>query len=488
MMNANYELVIGLEVHVELRTESKLFCACSTRFGAAPNSCCCPVCMGLPGALPTWNRAAVELAVKAGLSLGCRIREVSYAARKQYFYPDLPKGYQISQGESPLCEDGSVTIFSPLLGAEREIGIERIHIEEDAGKLIHKGDHTLIDGNRAGIALIEIVSRPELHSAKEASTYLRALREILVSVGVSDCKMQEGSMRCDVNLSVRKRGERTLGTRTEIKNLNSFSFVEKAIAHESARQIALLAAGEQVEMQTRRYDERSDTTVLMRKKESVDDYRFLEEPDLAPLCFSASAVEALRRALPELPRARRARLEKQYGISQKDALVLTADNALADYFEDAAGRTKHIRSLLGLLLTDLLRYCTGEEFVSPVPAERLAALATLLGEGSINSSTAKNLLSRLTEEDFCPMETVEREGLGQIRDVARLRQCVTEVLLEQPRAVEDYHRGKIAALQALLGRVMSKTKGRADPELSETLLREALAADRTEKEEHNVPI
>ncbi|MBR2925969.1 MAG: Asp-tRNA(Asn)/Glu-tRNA(Gln) amidotransferase subunit GatB [Clostridia bacterium] len=467
-----YELVVGLEVHVELKTKTKLFCACSTEFGLPPNTACCPVCQGLPGALPTWNREAIRLAVKAGLALGCRIRRVSTAARKQYFYPDLPKGYQISQGDLPLCEDGSLTV--DVEGVEKTVGIARIHVEEDAGKLMHVGDKTFIDGNRCGTPLIEIVSLPVLHSGGEASAYLRALREILVACGISDCKMQEGSMRCDVNLSVRKEGDDSLGTRTEIKNINSFSFVEKAIAYEASRQIGLLERGECVLSQTRRYDEKTGETVLMRTKERADDYRFIEEADLPPIRLADAQIDAIGQEIGELPRARRRRLSEQFGISSEDAAILTSDPSLTAYFEEAAEKTSYPKLLSGLVLSELLRYCEGEEFSSPISAERMAELASLMGDGVITSSVAKKLILRLLDVDFSPGEIVEREALGQIRDEELLSGYVQEAIAEMPRAVEDYQAGKAAALQSLIGKVMAKTKGRAAPELTRQLLEESL--------------
>ncbi len=477
----NYETVIGLEVHAELKTASKLFCACSTAFGAPPNTQCCPVCMGLPGALPTWNRRAIELAVQAGILLGCRIEEVSHAARKQYFYPDLPKAYQISQGDFPLCRDGSLTVETEA--GKRRVGIIRIHVEEDAGKLIHQGDKTLIDGNRCGIPLIEIVSAPDLRSATEASAYLKKLKELLVAAEISDCKMQEGSLRCDVNLSVRPMGTEEMGVRTEIKNINSFSFVEKTITYEAQRQIDALERGEPIFPQTRRYDEKSGKTVLMRIKESADDYRFLEEPDLPPLYVSKETVERLRAALPELPEEKRERLTKEFGISPEDAAILASDTALANYFEKAAALTAYPKHLAGLLLSDLMRYCQSDPFVSPVSAERLGELSTLFGDRTVNSATAKKLLVRLTKSDFSPREAVEKEGLSQIRDEGLLLSHVQAVLSENPQAVEDYQNGKKAALQALLGRLMANTGGRAEPVLAQTLLIQALGGQDTKKRE-----
>ena len=471
-MDTVYEAVIGLEVHAELRTATKIFCACPTDFGAPPNTQCCPICLGMPGVMPTLNRRAVELAVRAGLALGCEISEVSRTDRKQYFYPDLPKAYQISQDGTPLCKNGSLTL--KVDGKERRIGITRIHIEEDAGKLIHRGDETLVDCNRCGVPLIEIVSAPDLRSAAEASAYLRTLRGILLACGVSDCRMQEGSLRCDVNLSLRVRGSEKMGVRTEIKNLNSFAFAEKAIAYEIGRQTAALERGETLRSETRRYDVPSGETRTMRVKERSIDYRFLPEPDLLPIRVDRQTVERIRAELPELPAARAARLRETYSIAEADAEILVGEPLLADFYERAAGRTHYPTHLVHLILSDLLRACTWDPFFSPVRAERMAELAELLGEGVINSATAKKLLSRLLKSDFDPREAVVSEGLAQITDRALLAETVSAVLETNPRAVRDYLGGKTAALRALQGQAMAKTAGRADPLLLESLLLEAL--------------
>lgn len=468
-----YETVIGLEVHAALMTDTKIFCSCSTAFGAPPNTQCCPICMGLPGAMPSLNRRAIELAVRAGLALGCSIRTQSRMDRKQYVYPDLPKAYQVSQEDLPLCFGGSLTI--PTSNGERRIGIVRIHVEEDAGKLIHEGDKTLVDCNRCGVPLIEIVSAPELRSPAEASAYLRKLRSILLTCGISDCRMQEGSLRCDVNVSLRPIGSGSMGVRTEIKNLNSFAFVEKAIAYEIERQSRALSTGDPLYSETRRFDVASGKTQPMRTKELAVDYRFLPEPDLPPIWIREEEIARIRRALPELPDARVARLVQTYGLTAYDADVLVSDPSLCDFFELGATHTAYPKTLVNLLLSDLLRHCTGDPFSSPVSAQRMAALAQLLGEGVINSSMAKKLLLRLLERDFDPRETVECENLGQIRDRDRILELVLRVLAEQPRAVSDYQNGKTAALRALQGKAMAASNGRADPLLLEAILLEQLS-------------
>ena len=473
MSMRDYEMIIGLEVHVELKTDSKIFCSCPTTFGAPPNTQCCPICMGLPGAMPRLNRRAVELAVVASLAVEAEICPICRMDRKNYFYPDLPKAYQISQADFPISQNGRIDVCAN--GEARTVRIERIHIEEDAGKLIHGESGTRVDANRCGVPLIEIVSAPDMRSAEEASAYLRTLREILVACGVSDCKMQEGAFRCDVNLSLRKKGSETLGVRTETKNINSFSFVEKAIRYEAKRQAELLDRGERIRRETRRFDATSGETHLMRVKETEADYRFFPEPDLPPFCISKEEIERLRMGIPELPAARAARFCREYDLPMQDAQVLTSDAALALYFEKAATRSAYPRLLSNMIRTELLRLQNGTDgFSVPVSAERLASLCQLVGEGRINSSTAKKLLLRLTKEDFDPVETVALEGLEQISDRGRLHTLVLSVIEEKPRAVEDYLNGRSAALRALEGTAMAKTGGRAEPVLLEKIFLEEL--------------
>ncbi len=479
MRTSDFQAVIGLEVHVELKTATKIFCSCPTGFGAAPNTQCCPTCMGLPGAMPMLNREVVKQAVRAGLALGCKISTHSHADRKQYFYPDLPKAYQISQDAIPLCSDGGVEIKTE--DGLRRIGIRRIHIEEDAGKLIHTGDRTLIDCNRCGVPLIEIVTAPEMHSPSEAGACLRALRDILVACGISDCKMHEGSMRCDVNVSLARQGEaHEGGVRSEIKNINSFAFAEKAIAYEIQRQSELLCRGEALQSETRRYDAARGVTQLMRVKESAVDYRYLVEPDLLAIHLSDAEIEALRDTLPELPGDRAARYIQTYGISASDAAILSSDSALSAYFEEAVAACRYPVLLTNLLITELLRESGEEDFCSTVASASLATLADLFGEGTINSTTTKKLLARLMVGNFDLRAAVKTEGLEQLRDPQALAGIIEAVLAENPQAVADYLRGKCAASRALLGRAMKKTEGRADPILLERLLAEALERARKE--------
>ena len=460
----DYEMVIGLEVHVELKTNSKIFCGCPTAFAAAPNTQCCPVCMGLPGSLPVLNRKVVELAVRAGLATNCEIARFSRLDRKHYFYPDLPKAYQISQFDLPLCAHGYVQI------GEKRVGITRIHIEEDAGKLTHTpSGETLIDFNRCGVPLIEIVSEPDMRSAQEAREYLASLRAILVAAGVSDCRMEEGSMRCDVNLSVRFPGQE-LGVRTEIKNLNSFANVVRAIEAEYARQAAVLRAGGNVEQETRRFDPESGQTLSMRRKENADDYRYFPDPDLPPVALSSEWIDHQRASLRELPDARRQRLTGAFGLNGREAGALAAAPALCDCFEAAWNLTGAREALKSLVVS---RLAHDPEDVSPAP-EALAALAEMLAAGTLGAGGAAKALAAHLETGESAQSAAERLNLAQISDRETLIPLVEAVLAENGALVTSFRAGRVNALKGLMGAVMAKTQGRANPQATEALLRERM--------------
>lgn len=475
MQPAAYEMVIGLEVHVELKTETKIFCGCKTAFDAPPNTQVCPVCMGLPGALPVLNREVVRYAAMAGLATNCRIANDAVFDRKNYFYPDLPKAYQISQYDHPLCEGGYLDIETEA--GEKRIGITRIHIEEDAGKLLHDGDATRIDLNRCGVPLIELVTEPDLRSAEEARAFLQKLRAILLAIDVSDCRMNEGSMRCDVNLSVRRAGDAALGTRTEIKNLNSFSYAAKAIDEEFRRQVAAVTAGEAIVQETRRFDPATGRTSSMRSKENADDYRYFPDPDLPPIHLTDEEIDAIARGLPELPDARKARYREAYGLSAYEAGTLVASRALSDAFEAAAPQCQAPQRLWSLLMGDVSRLMPDEDTV-PFTAESLAALSDLVTEGTIHLGAAKRVLEAMLDGDETPAGIVERLGLAQVSDVATLSAAIDRALIQSAKLVDTYLGGKENALQALMGRVMAETGGRANPALALDLLRQKLSEKR----------
>lgn len=471
-MKPDYEMVIGLEVHAELKTETKIFCSCSTAFGAAPNTQCCPVCMGMPGTLPVLNEKVVEYAVKAGLATHCRIAPFSKEDRKNYFYPDLPKAYQISQYDLPLCSQGYLEIEC---GGKKRIGITRIHIEEDAGKLVHQPDGgTLCDYNRCGVPLIEIVSEPDLRSAAEVDAYLKKLRSILVYTGVSDGKMQEGSLRCDVNLSVRKKGAAEFGTRTEMKNLNSFQFIGKAIAYEFRRQVEALEAGESIVQETRRFDEKTGKTYSMRSKEDADDYRYFPDPDLVPIELSEEYVEQVKNTIPRLPDERKAAYMEQYGLKAADAENLVSEREIADAFEAAAKQTKDARILAHLILSEGFRLLGAGETQIPIAPEHLAKLADLLAEGRINNATGKKLFAQLWERDGDPAALAEEQNLWQISDERVLRPLAESVLAKNPKTVESYRSGKVQAMQALIGQTMGAAGGQGNPAVIRRIVEELL--------------
>jgi len=475
-----WEAVIGLEVHVQLRTERKLFCGNRVVFGDEPNTHVCPVCLGLPGALPTTNPQAVELAVRTALALGCTVHLRSVWARKNYFYPDLPKGYQITQFEEPLATDGLVA-FDDADGAEGTVRIRRAHMEEDAGKSIHDRvpGSTAVDLNRAGTPLVEIVTEPDLRSASGARAFLGSLKQMLEYVDVSDCNMEEGSLRVDANVSVRPRGEQVLGAKTEIKNVNSFSGVEKAVEIEIERQIALLESGGRVEQETLLWDDHRGRLRSMRSKEDSHDYRYFPDPDLPTLVIEESAVEAARAALPELPRARRERFASAYGLSAYDAGVLTQAAATADYFEavaEVAGDAKTAANWVMGPAQALMNERKEDAAHFAVSASALGELVRLVADGTVSDSAAKKVLSTVAEEGGSPSEIVEAQGLTQVRDDDQLAGWVSEVVQEHTDEVGRYREGEKRLLGFLMGQVMKRSGGKADPRRVNELLREALGS------------
>lgn len=467
-----YEMVIGLEVHVELKTKTKIFCSCATSFGAEPNTQCCPVCLGMPGTLPVLNQEVVHFAVLAGLATGCQIACYSKQDRKNYFYPDLPKAYQISQYDLPLCLGGRLTIETTQ--GEKTIGITRIHIEEDAGKLIHDPEHgTLVDCNRCGVPLIEIVSEPDIRTPQEAVAYLRKLRAVIAYTGVSDCRMNEGSLRCDVNLSVHKPGE-PFGTRTEMKNLNSFQSVQRAIEEEYRRQVEAVRKGEAIVQETRRFDQASGKTTAMRRKENANDYRYFPDPDLPPIVLADELREKWAGELPVLPDARKAAYMRAYGLTSYAAEQLVSEKALADYFEETAGQTAAVRTLANLMLTEVFRLLEGEGAAIRIAPSHLARVATLTEEGTINSGAAKKVIAALWTQDEEPDAYILRNGLKQISDEAILNGYVRQALAEHPDMVAGYRRGKATLKKALMGAAMGLSGGMANPVLLQALMDRAL--------------
>lgn len=471
-MMQDYEMVIGLEVHVELKTETKIFCGCSTKFGAPPNTQCCPVCTGMPGSLPVLNGKVVEYAVMAGLATNCEIATYSKQDRKNYFYPDLPKAYQISQYDLPLCSHGYLDIETEA--GKKRIGITRIHIEEDAGKLTHvEGHGTLIDCNRCGVPLIEIVSEPDLRSAEETKAYLQKLRAIILYTGVSDCKMNEGSFRCDVNLSIRKKGSDQLGTRTEMKNLNSFQSVVKAIEYEFARQVSVLDEGGEVIQETRRFDMNTGKTASMRSKENADDYRYFPDPDLVPIVVSDTFRKELEDRIPVLPDQRKQQYQDKYGLTSLTAEALVTRKDIADYFEAVVSDTKYPLLAANLVTGEVARLCPEDQTV-PVDPKHLAVLADLLGEGKVNGGTCKKVIGQLFQEDQDPVALIEAQGLQQISDKSILLPMAQEVLAQSQKVVSDYHKGNKNAFHALVGQMMKRTQGKGNPQIISQVLMELL--------------
>jgi len=476
-MNGELEPVIGLEVHVQLKTATKLFCGCATGFGAEPNSNVCPVCLGLPGALPVLNRLAVELAARAAFGLQCTVHETSIFARKNYFYPDLPKGYQITQFDRPIATEGELT--APEADEERPVRIRRIHLEDDAGKSLHDRlpGRTAVDLNRAGTPLIEIVTEPDLHSPAQARVFLTRLKQILQYLDVSDCDMEKGSLRVDANVSVRNRGVLELGPKTELKNMNSFANVERALNFEIARQIALVERGERVVNETLLWDEVRGEARPMRSKEESHDYRYFPDPDLPPLVITLPTLERIRASVPELPRARAQRFVRDYAIPAYDAEVLTADRAIADYFEAVALQAGDAKAASNWIMTDVLgvlndRGWSITEF--PVSASALAQLINLVRDGVISHGTGRTVLGKMLQTGRSASEIVEAEGLAQVSDVAQLETWVRDVLELHQAEVERVRAGDQKVFGFLMGQVMKRSQGKADPRRATAILREQL--------------
>ena len=478
---ARYEPVIGLEVHAQLLTRTKLFCACANRFGDPPNTNVCPVCLGLPGALPVLSREAVTLAMRAALATRCTVQDESIWARKNYFYPDLPKGYQISQYEKPLALEGWIDIPARE-GEPRRVRLQRIHMEEDAGKLLHEGfawsgERSGVDFNRSGVPLIEMVTHPDLHSPEDAFEYLTALKAVLLYAEASDCNMEEGSLRCDANVSVRLRGAQALGTRAEIKNLNSFRHVARAVEHEIARQVAVIESGGEVVQETRLWDADRGETAPMRSKEEAHDYRYFPEPDLPVLRVTPEWCEEVRRSLPELPAEKRERFAAEYGLPVYDAGVLTQSRPVADYYEATARKSGNAKAASNWVMNDVLRMLNedgieiGDCRVTP---ESLAALVGLIEKGTISGRIAKDVFEKMWTSGEAPGSIVEREGLVQMSDEGALQAAVSEVVAASPEQVAAYRGGKKAAIGWFVGQVMKKTGGKANPRVVNDLLRKAL--------------
>jgi len=473
-----YEAVIGLEVHAQLLTETKIFCNCSTKFGAAPNSHTCPICLGMPGVLPVMNRKVVEYTIKMALATHCRINRENRFARKNYFYPDLPKGYQISQYAHPLAEDGYVDLETK--GEKKRIGITRIHMEEDAGKLVHDENNpsSYVDLNRAGVPLIEIVSEPDIRSEEEAGAYLRRLHEILVYLEICDGNMEEGSFRCDANVSLRPKGEKAFGIRAELKNMNSFRNVQRALEYEIKRQQYILEGGGEVVQETRLWDDSQGVTHSMRGKEEAHDYRYFPDPDLIPIEISNEWIEKVRETLPELPLEKRERFVREYNIPPYDAGVLTASRDLADYYEETVRLSGKPKIASNWVMGDVLGHLNEEKIdvtASPVKPETLAEMINLIEDGTISGKIAKEVFEDMYKSGRSPKEIIEEKGLVQITDESMLQEAVKEILKANPSQVEQYKGGKEKLFGYFVGQVMKVTRGKANPKLVNELLKKELA-------------
>jgi aspartyl-tRNA(Asn)/glutamyl-tRNA(Gln) amidotransferase subunit B len=472
-----YETVIGLEVHAQLLTRSKAFCPCSTGYGAPPNTHVCPVCLGLPGALPVLNGEVVRLAVRTALALSCSIRETSRFARKNYFYPDLPKGYQISQFDEPFSGRGHLDI--EIDGATKRAGITRVHIEEDAGKNLHGGETSVIDLNRSGVPLVEIVGEPDLRSAAEAAEYLRTLRDVLVFIGVNDGNLEEGSFRCDANVSIRPVGATALGTRVELKNINSFRFVEKAIVSEAARQAAVLDGGGRIVQETRGWREADGTTFSLRSKEEAQDYRYFADPDLPPLVIGDTLVDQVRATMPELPRAKRDRFVRELGVAPATARVLTGHPRVAGFFEEAATLHGNATMVANFIASEVLRdvHTHGTQATIPVTPKQIASLLRLVAAGSISGKQAKEVYAKIAGTEQAPELVVAELGLSQVSDVEALEAICKRIIAQSPRQVEQLRAGKTALMGYFVGQVMKETTGSANPQLVNQVMRHLLGLE-----------
>lgn len=477
MSRDDYEVVIGLEVHAELSTKTKIFCSCPTEFGAAPNTHTCPICMAMPGTLPVLNEKVVEYAVKAGLATNCNIARKSKNDRKNYYYPDLPKSYQISQFDKPLCEHGYVEIDTK--NGKKKIRIARIHIEEDAGKLNHDefGGGSLVDLNRAGVPLIETVSEPDMSSSEEVEAYLRKLKSIFEYIEVSDCKMQEGSLRADVNVSVRKKGETKLGTRTEMKNMNSFRSIVRAIEYEVDRQIDVIEEGGIIEQETLRWDDVSGKTFSMRDKEDAQDYRYFPDPDLVAIKLSEEYIENIKNSLPELPESRKQRYLEEYKLSEKDANLITSSKYLSDLFENSIKVCNNPKAVNNWIISDISRILNETEMDPieiPFDSEQLGKLIILIDKGTISSSIGKKVLTELFENPRDPEIIIKEKGWIQISDEGAIKEVVLKILEANPQSIVDYKGGKDKALGFLVGQAMKETKGKANPQMLNKMFLEEL--------------
>lgn len=471
----SFETVIGLEIHAELNTKSKIFCSCSTKFGSKPNENTCPICLGLPGTLPVLNEEVVALAVKAGTALNCKINKLNKMDRKNYFYPDLPKAYQTSQYDLPICKDGYVEF--EVDGALKHIRLNRIHIEEDAGKLIHLEDEpvSLIDYNRVGVPLIEIVSEPDMRSVEEAVTFLRTLKSILEYAEISDCRMEQGSLRCDANISLRRIGQETLNTKVELKNINSFKELQKALEKEEKRQRELYTFGEgyKIKQETRRWDSGKGRTVSMRSKEDAHDYRYFPEPDLVPIIITEAQIQSIKDTLPELPSAKKERFINQYGLSEYEVNIIVDDKALSDYYEAVVKSGSNPKAASNWVLGDVLRLLKEKDLEAsdiPVKPETLYDVISLIEKGRISTTAGKEVFEEMWSTGKSAVQVVEEKGLSQISDNSELERIISQILEENPQSVKDFAGGKTQSAGFLMGQVMKASKGKANPKAAKELL------------------